>query len=378
MSSSSADCPEWLERLLARTDDEMRLKGFSPATRRLYLGHLRRFYLERGKQQPRCTPEECRRWLLGLMDGGYSYSYVSQALSAIKFVHGKVLHTNCPVARIPRPKKGKHLPNVLSRKEVRRLLEALTNPKHHAVAMIMYSSGLRVGEALRLRLQDIDSERGVIHVRDGKGRKDRVVMLADVTLNELREYVQIERPRHWLFPGERRGRHLHARCIQRAVRLAAQTAGIIKRVTPHTLRHSFATHLLEEGTDLRYIQALLGHKKSTTTEIYTHVADRHLARIRSPADTLLGPGGLDPAQDHRSELDPTRTKPQEPDSTQTNRGALDPGRTRPSQPTWPRGNPRGLDPRRSRPRQPDSPRGKSGRSGPKGTGHSRKRGFPRD
>lgn len=115
-------------------------------------------------------------------------------------------------------------------------------------------------------------------------------MLAQVTLDELREYVGIERPYHWLFPSEkRRDRHMHPRTVQRAVAMAARAAGIKKKVTPHTMRHSFATHLLEEGMDLRYIQKLLGHKKSTTTEIYTHVADRDLARIRSPADTLLGP-----------------------------------------------------------------------------------------
>jgi site-specific recombinase XerD len=222
------------------------------------------------------------------MSRGYSYSYVSQALSALKFVHTHVLNCRSPVARIPRPKKGKYLPTVLSRGEVKRLLAKLKDPKHHAIAMVLYSSGLRIGEALRLRVQDIDSERGLIFVRDGKGRKDRMVMLAQVTLDELRTYARLERPKHWLFPGERRDRHLHPRCIQRSIGRAARAAGIRKKVTPHTLRHSFATHLLEEGTDLRYIQRLLGHKKSTTTEIYTHVADRDLARIRSPADTLLG------------------------------------------------------------------------------------------
>jgi len=285
--------PEWMTNLLHRTEDEMRLKGFSPSTRRLYLGHLRRFYRARGETHPQCTSDECRQWLLGLMDQDYSFSYVSQALSALKFVHTRVLRCDSPVARIPRPRKGKYLPTVLSRGEVKRLLAALRDPKHRAVVLVLYSAGLRVGEALRLRLEDIDSERGVILVRDGKGRKDRVVMLARVTLEELRNYARLERPHHWLFPGERRDRHMHARTVQRAVTMAARDAGIRKKVTPHTFPHCFATHLLEEGTDLRYIQRLLGHKKSTTTEIYTHVADRDLARIRSPADTLLGPSNPD-------------------------------------------------------------------------------------
>lgn len=267
----------------------MRLEGLRPKTRGLYLGHLRRFYRARGKTSARCTPEDCRAWLLSLLDKDYSFSYMSQALSAIKFVHTKVLKRASPVARIPRPRKGSHLPTVLSRGEIKRLLAQLRTPKHRAIVLLLYSSGLRVGEALRLRVQDIDSERGLIHVRDGKGRKDRMVMLADVALEELRRYWQIERSHHWLFPGERRDRHLHQRTVQRAISMAARDAGLRKKVTPHTLRHSFATHLLEEGTDLRYIQRLLGHKKSTTTEIYTHVANRDLARIRSPADTLLGP-----------------------------------------------------------------------------------------
>lgn len=293
MAKSMSPGPNWLPTLLSRCEEEMRLLGRSPKTRRLYLGHLRRFYSARGGSHPKATEDECRRWLLGLMDEGKSHSYVSQALSAIKFVHRQVLHCSSPVARIPRPKKGKYLPTVLGRSEVKRLLDAIKDPKHRAVVMVLYSAGLRIGEALRLRVQDIDSERGLIFVRDGKGRKDRMVMLAQVTLDELRSYARLERPHHWLFPGERRDRHMHPRSIQRAVGIAANAAGIRKKVTPHTLRHSFATHLLEEGTDLRYIQRLLGHKKSTTTEIYTHVADRDLSRIRSPADTLLGGGEED-------------------------------------------------------------------------------------
>ncbi len=302
--------PTWLPRLLERTDEEMRLKGFSPRTRRLYRGHLGRFYRARGDApDPKCGEEECRSWLLGLLERGVSHSYVSQALSALKLVHEKVLHTASPVARLPRPKGGRPLPTVLSRGEVKRLMDRLRTPKHRAVVLLLYAAGLRVGEAVRLRVSDIDSERRVIHVRNGKGRRDRVVMLALVALDELRAYWKFERPHHWLFPGERRDRHMNTRTVERVVREGALEAGIRKRVTPHTLRHSFATHLLEEGTDLRYIQRLLGHKKSTTTEIYTHVADRDLARIRSPADTLLGP-----AEEGMGRTEPSpRRKPLPPD-----------------------------------------------------------------
>jgi site-specific recombinase XerD len=213
---------------------------------------------------------------------------MTQALSALKFLHETVLGVEPPVPKLSRIQRSRYLPTVLSREEARRLIRAARNPKHRAILLLLYSAGLRVGEAVRLRIPDIDSERMVIHVRGAKGKKDRIVMLADATLEALRSYWRYHRPEKWLFPGERRDRHLNTRAVQRMVTDTARRAGIRKRVTPHTLRHTFATHLLENGTDLRYIQRLLGHKKSTTTEIYTHVADRDLARIRSPADMLLG------------------------------------------------------------------------------------------
>lgn len=146
-----------------------------------------------------------------------------------------------------------------------------------------------MSEAARLKIADIDSERGQIHVRQGKGRKDRYVMLSPVVLGVLREFVRVDRPYDWLFSaGHRRDRHITTRAIQREVKLAAKRAGIEKRVTPHVLRHSFATHLLEAGTDLRYIQELLGHTKISTTVIYTHVARREARKIKSPIDRLFG------------------------------------------------------------------------------------------
>ncbi|MGW8266113.1 MAG: site-specific tyrosine recombinase/integron integrase [Longimicrobiales bacterium] len=280
--------PPWLPGLLERVDREMRIRNYSPKTRKLYVGHLDRFYRGRAKDDPICTTEECKAWLAGIVDGGRSHSYMSQALSALKFLHEIVLGVAAPVPRLAKIRRNRPLPTVLSREEVRRLIHAARNPKERALLLILYSAGLRVGEAVRLRVADVDSDRMVIHVRSGKGRKDRVVMLADVALEALRSYWRFHRPRKWLFPGGRRERHLNTRTVQRMVTDAARRAGIRKRVTPHTMRHSFATHLLENGTDLRYIQRLLGHKKSTTTEIYTHVADRDLARIKSPADLVMG------------------------------------------------------------------------------------------
>ncbi len=153
--------------------------------------------------------------------------------------------------------------------------------------LLTYSAGLRVGEVVRLRCEDIDIDRKMILVRQGKRRKDRYTMLSEFALGALREYLRRYRPRTWLFPGARYGRHLHERSVQKVFQRAKEKAGIDKQVSVHTLRHSFATHLLEGGTDLRYIQELLGHESSRTTEIYTHVSQRDIGRIRSPLDQLM-------------------------------------------------------------------------------------------
>jgi len=286
--------PAWLQDLLKRMDEEMVLRGFTRDTRRVYLAHVRRFYQGRGRRagrdeaNPVAGGDEVRRWLLFLLRTGRSHSYTNQALSALRFLHRAVLNAPAPVSGIPRAKQKKTLPKVLSEEEVRKFLAALKNPKHRAIAFVLYSAGLRVSEVARLKVTDIDSDRGQIHVRQGKGRKDRYVMLSPVLLNVLREYARVERPYDWLFPaGHRRDRHITTRTIQREVTHAAVRAGINKRVTPHVLRHSFATHLLEAGTDLRYIQELLGHTKISTTVRYTHIARREARRITSPVDRLF-------------------------------------------------------------------------------------------
>ncbi|MCL0077220.1 tyrosine-type recombinase/integrase [Dehalococcoidia bacterium] len=178
------------------------------------------------------------------------------------------------------------MPDILSRQEVLRLLEAVQNPKHRAIMLLTYSSGLRLGEVVRLKIEDIDSARRLIHLRQAKGRKDRYTVLSQVALDALRAYFKQYHPDQWLFPGAQPGRHLHERTVQKVFEQAREMAGIRKNVSVHTLRHSFATHLLESGTDLRYIQELLGHKSSKTTEIYTHVSERDIGRIQSPLDTL--------------------------------------------------------------------------------------------
>lgn len=188
---------------------------------------------------------------------------------------------------LPRPKKENKLPDVLSQEEVLGILGCIKNPKHKALMLIVYSSGLRVGEVVRLKIADVDSKRMLIHVRDAKGRKDRFTMLSKQALVYLRSYFKAFRPEIWLFPGDKEEDHLSERTAQRIFENARQKSDIMKKVSIHSLRHSFATHLLEEGTDLRYIQELLGHSSSKTTEIYTHVSKRDITKIQSPLDRLI-------------------------------------------------------------------------------------------
>jgi integrase/recombinase XerD len=283
-----SDDPEWLTDLLGKMDDEMVLRAFTRQTRRLYLAHTRRFYLARGATAQVFGDVEVREWLLELLRDGRSSSYSNQALSALKFLARCVLRQPEPIARVPRARRKKQLPKVLSLPEVRAFLQSLPTPKHQAIAFVMYSAGLRVGEVVRLKVTDIDADRGQIHVRQGKGRKDRYVMLSPIVLQVLRAYARIDKPHDWLFPaGHRRDRHIGTRSVQRVVANAARRAGIKKRVTPHMLRHSFATHLIEAGTDLRYIQELLGHVRISTTVIYTHVAQKQACVIPSPIERVF-------------------------------------------------------------------------------------------
>lgn len=284
----SAEVPKWLGRLLSDLDEEMELRGLTAQTRRTYRAHVRRFYQGRAAGEELTSDREVRDWVLHLLRSGRSASYANQALSALRFLHRCVLDEPGPVARIPGPKRKKLLPKVLAQADLRRFFDALESPRAKAMVFTMYATGLRVSEVARLRVTDIDSAREQILVRQAKGRKDRYVMLSPMLLEVLRDYVRIERPHHWLFPaGHRRDRHVTPRTIQRIVTEAAARAKIGKRVTPHMLRHSFATHLLEAGTDIRYIQKLLGHSKISTTVIYTHVTKDRAPVIRSPLDQLL-------------------------------------------------------------------------------------------
>ncbi|HKK94365.1 MAG TPA: site-specific integrase [Longimicrobiales bacterium] len=275
---------------LQEVRDALVLRGYRPRTRKVYLGHVRRFLDWSGgplSDLPDDPTPLAERYILELVTSRrISRSYHSQVVSALRFLFETVLEKPRLALAVPRPKKESTLPAVLSQPEVARLLQAPRNLKHRALLLLLYSSGLRVSELVRLRLDDVDADRGLLRVRRGKGAKDRYTLLADRAIAALRLYREAYEPRQWLFPGGRPGRHLTTRSVQKVVARAARAADIDKRVTPHTLRHSFATHLLEGGTNLRIIQELLGHASSRTTERYTHVARSTFEAIRSPLDNL--------------------------------------------------------------------------------------------
>ena len=214
-----------------------------------------------------------------------SGSYQNQSINAIKFYFERVKGGARKIYSIERPRKEKFLPEVLSEEEVVQLLNATENLKHKAILMTIYSGGLRISELLNLRIKDIDSNRMQIRVVQAKGKKDRYTLLGEKTLKILRKYVLEYKPKEWLFEGMN-GDNYSKKSVQKFLKNAVEKVGIKKRVTIHTLRHSFATHLLEAGTDIRYIQSLLGHSSGKTTEIYTHITTKGFEQIKSPLDRL--------------------------------------------------------------------------------------------
>ncbi len=214
-----------------------------------------------------------------------SESYQNQAINAIKFYFEKVLGRERKFYNIDRPFKPKKIPIVLSEEEVKRIIQSVENVKHRCIILLIYSGGLRISELTNLKITDIDSTRMMIHIKGAKGKKDRMTLLSERVLVILRDYFKQYRPKEYLFEGQFGGIYA-TRSIQEFFQNACRKAKITKNATVHTLRHSFATHLLESGTDLRYIQVLLGHESSKTTEIYTHITTKGMERIKSPLDKL--------------------------------------------------------------------------------------------
>ena len=216
----------------------------------------------------------------------FSASYQNQIVSAIKLFFKTRENRNLDLELLPRPRREQKLPNVLSKEEVKAILEALINHKHRAMLSLIYACGLRRSELLDLRLTDVDSKRMILIIRQSKGKKDRIVPIGEKLLEMLRNYFVQYRPEVYLFEGQRKAAPYSARSLEKVFHRACAKAGITKKPTLHWLRHSYATHLLEKGTDLRYIQELLGHKSSRTTEIYTHVSTHNIQQIKSPFDDL--------------------------------------------------------------------------------------------
>ncbi len=224
-----------------------------------------------------------RDYILG---NGYSSSFQNQVINAVKLFFRKTSNREIDVEQIERPRKEYKLPNVLSKEEVKSILNAPLNLKHRAILSIIYGCGLRRSELLNLKPEDISSKRGLMVIRQSKGNKDRVVPISEKLIGILREYFIAYKPAIWMFDGQNRGEQYSAPSLQEVLKKSVLKAGIRKPVTLHWLRHSYATHLLELGTDLRYIQELLGHKSSHTTEIYTHVSKKSIQQIKSPFDDL--------------------------------------------------------------------------------------------
>lgn len=279
-----SSCSNYDQEVL-KLEKNLKISGYSPNTINSYKGHLRR-YLDYSKGVRRI--ESIEAYLLYLIDEQrHSHAYCNQSINAIK-IYFKLegASTNGLLLKIPRPKKEKKLPKVMSLSEVREVLETTENIKHKTAFMMAYSCGLRVSEVSRIKLSDIDSSRMVVMVNQGKGRKDRIVPLSEKMLSQLRDYYTAYNPKEWLFESQMGDGHITTRTLQMVFQKRIDALGISKHITFHSLRHSFATHLLENGVDLRYIQELLGHASSKTTEIYTHVSTYSLQKIVNPLDQL--------------------------------------------------------------------------------------------
>lgn len=221
-----------------------------------------------------------------ILKNKYSSSFQNQVVNSVKLFFNVLGYGKIDPELIHRPKREKELPNVLSRQEVKLILNALDNIKHKAMLSLIYSCGLRSGELINLKIEHVDSNRNVLIIKRAKGKKDRISPLSDKTIALLRDYYRLYKPKTYLFEGQNRGEAYDSRSLQQVLKKAVRLSKITKPVTLHWLRHSYATHLLESGTDLRYIQEILGHSSSKTTEIYTHVSTKHIQKIKSPFDDL--------------------------------------------------------------------------------------------
>ena len=266
----------------------LKSRRYSPNTIKTYLDAIRvffRFYID-NEMNSIGNGDIVRFNNEYILKRNLSSSYQNQMVNAIKLFYRTVENRNLEIEKVHRPKSEKTLPNVLSKEEVKGILQAHSNTKHVAMLSLIYACGLRRNELISLKPQDIDSKRGILIIRQSKGKKDRITPISLKLIELLRQYYISNKPVTWLFEGQHKGIQYSAESLQSVLKQALKKANITKPVTLHWLRHSYATHLLEAGTDLRYIQELLGHSSSRTTEIYTHVSTKNLQNIKSPFDDL--------------------------------------------------------------------------------------------
>src|SRR5262244_1856268 len=280
-----------MTRLRKMMLEELQRRNYSENTTRHYIRTVEEFARRFRCSPDRLGPRHIREYQAELFQKGKSPGTVTQRLAALRFFYVKTLKKAWSSADTPYPKRAFHLPTILSLEEVARLINAASTPFHRTMLMVLYATGVRRAELTHLKVTDIDSQRMVIHVRGGKGRKDRDVMLSSKLLEALREHWRRlpRKPGPWLFPGNRwhtADHPIDTKVIWYACQQAAKRAGIQKGVHPHTLRHCFATHLLDAGADLRTIQMLLGHRDLEETTIYLHLSQRHLNATASPLDSL--------------------------------------------------------------------------------------------
>jgi len=273
-----------------RYRQDLQLRNYASKTQQVYEECVSLFARHFGKSPELLGPEQIRTYQLYLAhEKQASWSRFNQTVCALRFLYRHTLHKDWIIQHIPFPRKESRLPQVLSLEEVSRFLQAIPQLKYRMLLTTIYATGLRASEALHLEVADIDSPRMSIRVRQGKGHKDRYALLSPKLLVLLREYWKAVRPTRWLFPSSAPDRPVSLDSLQEAVRRARRASGLAKRVTAHTLRHSFATHLLESGTNIRVIQVLLGHNSLRTTARYTHVTTAALASTVSPLDSLPTP-----------------------------------------------------------------------------------------
>jgi len=271
----------WRDKLC----EDMQIRNYSARAVGQYVSLISKFFDWLGKPPSQATRDDVRSFLLHMInERGVVAGTYGQYRTALKFFFEVTMGKPCVIERILTPKRPHPLPEVMSLDEVLTLLESVQSYKNRVTLTLMYGAGLRITEACALCVADIDSERMTIHVRNGKGRKDRYVMLPKMVLSLLRQYWRMAKPKDYLFPGQKKGRHITPHNIRRAFHQARRKAGIRASVHPHTLRHSFATHLVDSGVDLEVVQALLGHACISTTSIYARTSTKRIREVISPLD----------------------------------------------------------------------------------------------